>query len=172
MWQDNITFSSVGLPNVSIIVRVYKGLEDLEACLRSLSYFQHTEPSFEVILIDDCPSEAVLDRIPDSEGLIKITNRQSLGFPLTCNAGAALARGRHLCFLSSNTIVSSGWLRALIETAEETPCAAIVGPMLLNVDGSIQDAGWRMLADGWGRPIGRGGIPATGRLPTGALWIA
>ena len=34
--------------------------------------------------------------------------------------------------------------------------------MLLNVDGSIQDAGWRILADGWGLSIGRGGNPHDG----------
>ena len=154
--REIITFSLIDPPDVSIIIHAYKGLDDLETCLRSLSYFQHTEPSFEVILIDDCPSEPVLDNIPDSVGLIKIANRQTLGFPLSCNAGAAVARGRHLCFLGSNANVSSGWLRALVEAAEGTPRVAIAGPMLLDADGSIRDAGWRMLSDGWGRPIGRG----------------
>ena len=34
--------------------------------------------------------------------------------------------------------------------------------MLLNVDGTIQDAGWRILGNGWGFPIGRGGSSSDG----------
>ncbi len=157
-----IEFPPVSSPEVSIIIPAYKGLDDVEACLRSLSDCKSGEPSFEVILVDDCPSEPVLSAIPDSEGLIKVANRQNLGFLLTCNTGAAKARGRYLCFLNSDTIVGPGWLRALVEAAEETPRAAIVGPMLLNVDGTIQDAGWRILSNGWGRPIGREGNPRDG----------
>jgi glycosyltransferase involved in cell wall biosynthesis/SAM-dependent methyltransferase len=32
----------------------------------------------------------------------------------------------------------------------------------LNRDGTIQEAGWRILANGWGHPIGRGGDPRDG----------
>ncbi len=160
--KGSIEFPQVDLPEVSIIIAAYKGLDDIEACLYSLSGYKDGETSFEVILVDDCPSEPILGAIPDSKGLIKIANRQNLGFLLSCNAGAAVARGRYLCFLNSDTVVSPGWLSALLKAAAETPCGAIVGPMLLNVDGTIQDAGWRILADGWGRPIGRGGNPCDG----------
>ncbi|MGR9036457.1 MAG: glycosyltransferase, partial [Gammaproteobacteria bacterium] len=54
------------------------------------------------------------------------------------------------------------WLRPLIESLEEIPGAAMAGSMLLNRDGSIQDAGWRMMQNGWGYPIGRGDDPLNG----------
>ena len=149
-------------PEVSIIIPVYKAINDIEACLRSLTDARSSEPSFEVILLDDCPAEPILHKIPDSEGLIKVANGENLGFLLTCNAGASIARGRYLCFLNSDTLVKPGWLSSLVEAIQETPRAAIVGPMLLNVDGTIQDAGWRILSDGWGSPIGRGGSSGDG----------
>ncbi|NTU58003.1 MAG: glycosyltransferase [Chlorobiaceae bacterium] len=151
-----IYFPPVDLPVVSVIIPVYRGLADLETCLRSLAVHLATEPSFEVILVDDCPDEPCLWAIPDSGGLLKLANSENLGFLLTCNRGAEHARGRHICFLNSDTIVSSGWLSSLVEALEDTRDAAISGSMLLNTDGTIQDAGWRILDNGWGYPIGRG----------------
>jgi GT2 family glycosyltransferase/SAM-dependent methyltransferase len=157
-WHRNaaIDFPAVATPEVSVIVPAHRGLADLETCLRSLSVHRATEPSFEVIVLDDCPDESVLWAIPCSGGLTKIANETNVGFLLTCNRGAAAARGRIFCFLNSDTIVSAGWLRSLVEALDEMPRAAVAGGMLLNVDGTIQDAGWRILRDGWGRPIGRG----------------
>ena len=174
-----IHFPPLTAPEVSVIIPAYRGLADLENCLRSLALHRATEPSFEVILVDDCPADPVLRAISDSGGLIKIANTENLGFLLSCNRGAAAARGRFLCFLNSDTIVSAGWLRTLVEALTEIPSAALVGGMLLNVDGTIQDAGWRMMENGWAHPIGRGGDPRDGaytyRRPvdcvTGACFI-
>jgi len=163
-WYGNaaIDFPPVAAPEVSIIIPAHRGLADLETCLRSLSVHRTTEPPFEVIVLDDCPDEPVLWAIPSSGGLIKIANEKNLGFLLTCNRGAAAARGRILCFLNSDTVVSAGWLRSLVEALDDVPRAAAAGGMLLNIDGTIQDAGWRILGDGWGYPIGRGSDPRNG----------
>jgi len=160
--EQAIYFHYVDEPKVSIIIPVYRGLSDLLNCLCSLVTSIKTEPPFEVILVDDCPEDPVLCAIPDSGGLVKLANEKNLGFLLSCNRGATVARGQYLCFLNSDTIVLRGWLRSLLEAVEETPGAAIAGGMILNPDGSIQDAGWCILRDGWGYPIGRGGNPRNG----------
>lgn len=157
-----IHFPPVEAPEVSIIIPVYRGLSDLENCFRSLCVHMATEPSFEVILVDDCPLEPVLWAVPNSGGIVKLSNKENLGFLLTCNRGARAARGKYLCLLNSDTIVSPGWLRPLVEALEDTPDAALAGGMLLNTDGTIQDAGWRILNSGWGYPIGRGRDPRDG----------
>jgi GT2 family glycosyltransferase/SAM-dependent methyltransferase/glycosyltransferase involved in cell wall biosynthesis len=151
-----IDFPAVSEPVVSVVIPVYRGLGDLETCLRSLVAHLATEPSFEVIVVDDCPDDPVISAIPDSDGLLKITNSENLGFLRTCNKAAAVARGQFLCFLNADTIVSGGWLRPLVEALQNVPGTAIAGGMLLNTDGTIQEAGWCMLRDGWGHPIGRG----------------
>jgi GT2 family glycosyltransferase/glycosyltransferase involved in cell wall biosynthesis/SAM-dependent methyltransferase len=157
-----IDFPFAASPTVSIIIPAYKGLADVETCLRSIAVHMESEPSFEVIVVDDCPSEPVLAAIPDSAGLVKLANAVNLGFLLTCNRGADSARGRYLCFLNTDTIVEENWLRALVEAAEEVPGAALVGGMLLNRDGTIQDAGWRILGNGWGHSLGRNSDAADG----------
>lgn len=159
---QSIVFPYVDEPVVSVIIPVYRGLDDLQNCLRSLAAFIGSEPDFEVILVDDCPSEPVIQEIPDSGGLVKVSNSENQGFLLTCNRGAGKSRGRFLCFLNSDTIVTQGWLSALVEAFEETPKAAVIGSMLLNPDGSIQDCGWSITKNGWGYPVGRGGDPRNG----------
>jgi GT2 family glycosyltransferase/ubiquinone/menaquinone biosynthesis C-methylase UbiE/glycosyltransferase involved in cell wall biosynthesis len=157
-----IHFAPVTAPDVSVIIPVYKGLTDLENCLRSLALSIASEPSFEVVLVDDCPAEPVLWALPDSGGMHKISNAENLGFLLTCNKGAMAARGRIVCFLNSDTIVYPGWLRGLVDALDDMQGVGLAGGMLLNPDGTVQDAGWRMLANGWGHPIGRNGDPRDG----------
>ena len=72
--QVPIHFPPVAAPEVSVIIPIYRGLADLENCLRSLALHRAIEPSFEVILIDDCPTEPLLWAIPYSGGLIRISN--------------------------------------------------------------------------------------------------
>jgi FkbM family methyltransferase len=157
-----IYFPPVEAPDVTVVIPVHRGQADLENCLRSLAVHRATEPPFEVILVDDCPDESVLWSIPDSGGLIKLANAQNLGFLQTCNRGAAAARGRFICFLNSDTIVSAGWLSALVAALQEVRGAAIAGGMLLNIDGTIQSAGWRILRNGWGYSVGAGADPNDG----------
>jgi len=107
-----IHFPPVAAPDVTVIIPVYKGLADLQTCLRSLAVYREQEPSFDVILIDDCPAEPVLWAVPDSGGLSKLANGENLGSLLACNRAAASAQGRILCFLDSDTIVSRNWLQS------------------------------------------------------------
>ncbi len=39
---------------------------------------------------------------------------------------------------------------------DNEPGAALAGGMMLDVDGTIQDAGWRIQGNGWDYPLGRG----------------
>ncbi|MBR0649982.1 methyltransferase domain-containing protein [Roseomonas terrae] len=151
-----IYFPPVAEPEVSIIIPAYRHLDELLTCLRSISTARQGSPSFEVIVIDDCPEYPVLWAVPRSGGLLGIANEENLGFLLSCNRAASKARGRILCFLNSDTIVTRGWLDHLVRALEETPRAALAGSMLLNQDGTIQDAGWRIAGNGWGHPLGRG----------------
>ncbi len=157
-----IYFPRVDEPVVSVVIPCFKALEELEVCLRSLVVTLATEPSFELILVDDGPDLPVVPSIPESPGLTRLSNSANLGFLHTCNRGAARARGRFLCFLNTDTIARPRWLRALVEALEEVPDAGIAGGMLLGCDGRIQEAGWAILSDGWGAPIGRDADPNDG----------
>jgi hypothetical protein len=72
----------------------------------------------------------------------------NIGFGGACNRGAIEARGRVLAFVSDDAAVPPGWLEACCRTADEHPGWGAIASVLLEPDGSVQEAGSRILHDG------------------------
>jgi GT2 family glycosyltransferase len=87
-----------------------------------------------------------------------LRNATSVGFVRACNQGAERASGRLLCFLNSDALVQPGWLPHLERLLEDERVGAVV-PMLLNEDGSVQEAGGIVGREGATAPLGRGRSP-------------
>jgi O-antigen biosynthesis protein len=138
-------------PEVSVIIPVHNKFSYTYDCLRSIHEKLPKVP-FEIILVDDCSSDETLLCALVFSGAVRIVrNSRNLGFVRTCNAGAAVARGKYLFFLNNDTLVRDGWLDRLVETFEQVPNVGIAGSKLLFENGRLQEAGgiiWR-LGDGW-----------------------
>jgi O-antigen biosynthesis protein len=102
---------------------------------------RNTEPCFEVILVDNASPDDSLARVEEQvEGATVVRNTTNTGFGPASNQGAALARGRTLCFLNSDAFVEPDWLPPLLEKLAEPGVGAAV-PLFLNENGSVQEAG-------------------------------
>jgi GT2 family glycosyltransferase/glycosyltransferase involved in cell wall biosynthesis len=135
---------------ISIVIPVANQFRYTQACLASLQEHQGTH-RFEVIVVDDCSTDATADAVPQIKGVVYLRNETNSGFVVSCNRGAEKARGKYLVFLNNDTIVSDGWLNALVDTFSEEPRAGIVGSKLVYPDGRLQEAGgiiWQD-ASGW-----------------------
>ncbi|PYL58205.1 MAG: hypothetical protein DMF31_09485, partial [Verrucomicrobia bacterium] len=145
-----IEFTSHEQVDVSIIIPVFNQLHFTQACLASLQQHQGAE-RFEVIVVDDCSTDATPEAVSQLPGVIYLRNEINSGFIASCNCGAEKARGKYLVFLNNDTLVRAGWLKALFDTFAEEPGAGIVGAKLVYPDGRLQEAGgiiWQD-ASGW-----------------------
>jgi len=147
---ESIRFPTYRKVAVSIIIPVFNQFEFTHACLASLQEHQANH-HFEIILVDDCSTDATAETVPRIPGVVYLRNETNSGFIVSCNRGAEQARGKYLVFLNNDTLVKEGWLSALADTFAEEPRAGIVGSKLLYPSGRLQEAGgiiWRD-ASGW-----------------------
>lgn len=145
-------------PRVSIVIPVYNKIHYTVACLRSLVDHAGSVP-FEVIVVDDGSVDETERCLREIDGLRSLRNRKNLGFVGSCNAGASAAKGEFVLFLNNDTVVTSGWLEALVETFAQVPDAGLVGARLVYPDGRLQEAGGIIFNDGSGWNYGRFGDP-------------
>jgi GT2 family glycosyltransferase len=134
---------------ISIIIPVFNQFHFTQGCLASIQEHQATE-RFEVIVVDDCSTDATADVIAKLPGVVYVRHETNQGFIASCNRGAQKARGEFLVFLNNDTTVIAGWLSALRETFEFEPKAGVVGSKLVFPDGRLQEAGGIIWRDGTG----------------------
>ena len=141
-------------PQVSIVIPAYGKLEYTLACLNSIAEHAADTP-FEVIVVDDASFDGSVDKLRQIDGVRVHRNTENLGFVGSCNAGAALAHGEFVLFLNNDTLVTTGWLDAMLECFRQREDAGLVGARLIYPDGRLQEAGGIVFADGSGWNYGR-----------------
>ena len=128
-------------PLVSIIIPVYNHLDYSYNCLKSIELNVSGKFPYEVIVVDDCSTDLTEKFIrSNAKNVSYLKNESNLGFLLTCNAGAKLAKGRFLCFLNNDVQVKQVWLESLVNTFEDDT-VGLVGSKLIYADGMLQEAG-------------------------------
>ena len=168
LYRDAVEPGTVRFPHLasataSIVIPVYGQLGLTLRCLHSLACSGDTTV-FEVIVVDDASpddSGAVLAQI---DGLVYQRNASNLGFIGSCNAGAAMARGRFVVFLNNDTLVQPGWLDALLSTFDAFPDTGLVGSKLVFPDGRLQEAGGIVYRSGNAANYGRNADPTEPRF--------
>jgi len=101
----------------------------------------------------------------DRPDLITLENNANLGFGRACNIGYTLTHAPYILFINPDCIVSPGSVERLITVLEQHPDMGMVGPMILNPDGSEQIGARRTTPT-----PGRAFIKAFGLSRAAAVW--
>lgn len=149
-------------PLVSVIVVAWRSAPYLLDCLRALEA-SVARVSYEVLLVLNQPAPALVTAVQDGvRGATVLTTTANLGFGGGVNLAAERARGEYVVLLNDDTEVERGWLERLVETAERRLDAGAVGSTMLFPDGTVQEAGSILWADGSTLTVGRG-LPGDSR---------
>lgn len=157
--MTSIAFPQVDRPILSVVMVTYGGWNWVREALESV--IERTEPCYEVIVVDNASPDETSERLRDEvEGAKVLFNLGNLGFAAGVNRGVCHATAPYVALLNSDAMVQRDWLPPLLEVLDGDPRAGAVVPMLLNLDGTLQEAGSLVGADGSTLAWGAGGDPA------------
>jgi N-acetylglucosaminyl-diphospho-decaprenol L-rhamnosyltransferase len=120
--------------DVSVIVASHNAREYIERCVGALSETRH-----EVIVVDSASSdgtaEFVRERFPDVR-LVPLSENRGYGAAL--NEGIGLSGARYFLLMNGDAWPQPGAIEELLEFAESQQRAGVIGPRLLNPNGTLQ----------------------------------
>lgn len=123
---------------LSVTICSWNTADDLRGCLASLEAVRN-EANFEVIVVDNASRDGSPDMVEDEFPWVELYRMdQNLGFTGGQNFAMGRRRAPHVFLLNSDTVVHPGALRTLLDFHRDHPDAGILGPKLLNPDGSLQ----------------------------------
>jgi GT2 family glycosyltransferase len=134
--------------SLSILIVSYNGFSDLRRCVDSVR--AHLPAGgWEILVWDNGSQNAHELRALEAPNVKIVLGNENLGFGRANNEIAKLARGEFLLCLNPDTLLKDASLMDLPAHLRMHPECGACGPLLENLDGSLQD--------GWGeRPISGG----------------
>ena len=129
------------LTTVSVVIVNFNGADVLKPCIESILA---SEGAFllEIVVVDNASTDNP-SSIKDAFGnAVKwIENQQNEGFAKANNQGVNSASGDWVLILNNDTILSKNALNNLLTYSMDHPEVGMVGPLLLNQDGTEQRQG-------------------------------
>ena len=113
--------------DVSLVIVNWNTCKITCDCLRSV-YEQTKGINFEVILVDNASSDGSVEMIKkEFLQVILIENSENRGFAAANNQGMAIAKGKYILLLNSDTLILDNAIKKVLVFTEENPNVAVVG---------------------------------------------
>lgn len=118
------------MPEISVIVPVYKAERYLERCVKSI--LEQTYQNFELVLVDDGSpdnSPSLCDEWAKNDNRIHVIHKENGGASSARNAGLKVAKGNWIAFADSDDWLDRTALKTLYDLANKYDVSMAVGGM-------------------------------------------
>jgi GT2 family glycosyltransferase len=136
--------------DLSVVIVNWNVCQLLRRCLASLvqseglptnSGSDSSVDAVEIIVVDNGSTDDSVQMVHDEFPAVRlIENRANLGFARANNLGIAETHGRYVLLLNPDAEVASGTLATMLAFADAHPDIGLIGPQLINADGSVQSS--------------------------------
>lgn len=124
---------------VSVLIVNWNGGDLLIECLRSLQVDRSADMQLETVLVDNASTDGSAERAQQACPWVRLRrNAHNCGFAAGNNAGLADCQGEFLLLLNPDALLHAGALPRMVAHLQAHPQVGMVGPRLLNADGSLQ----------------------------------
>ena len=125
---------------LAVVIIHYNTSSDLELCLESLAAHRPA-CRHEVVVVDNASVDPQLAAVRERFGEVRwLMNTENVGYARGCNLGMQAVPAEFYLILNPDIVVQPGSIDRLLEFAADHPRAGIIGPQLLNENGSIQES--------------------------------
>ncbi len=124
--------------DLSIVIVSYNSRQYLGRCLRSL--LDHTQGiQYEIIVVDNASQDGSAKLVASEFPHVRlITRTTNAGFAAAANQGIRTASGEAVLLLNPDTVISDNAFALMQSYLRAHPDIAVLGPRILDEDGSLQ----------------------------------
>lgn len=127
------------MTDVSVIIVNWNTPVYLKACLSSLYAEPKPKVSYDVWVVDNASTDNSVAMVKSEFPQVNvIQNSENLGFSKANNKAIRASTGRYVFLLNSDATIHAGALDKLVEYADSHPSSGVMGPKVLNPDGTLQ----------------------------------
>jgi GT2 family glycosyltransferase len=120
---------------IAVCIINYNTSDLLRKCLHSVV----AQNPDEIVVVDNASTDGSVEMLKaEFPSIWLLALPRNVGFGSACNRGIETCCAEQVVLLNADTRMNPGSLRALCEYLEEHPQAAIIGPRILNPDGTLQ----------------------------------
>jgi GT2 family glycosyltransferase len=135
--------------DVSICIVTYHARDFLRDCLLSI-YGMVGSISFEIIVVDNHSEDGTLDMLRQEFPEVRLLiNEQNTGYTRPNNQAIRVSEGRTILLINPDTLVRPNTITELVSFLDTHSEVGIVGPKVLNRDGTLQKQCRRSEARPW-----------------------
>jgi N-acetylglucosaminyl-diphospho-decaprenol L-rhamnosyltransferase len=117
--------------DVAVVVVTYDALPWIEQCLESVR-------GVPTVVVDNGSSDGTVAFLRERFPEVRVIEAENRGLGAGWNVGLDETDSRYALILNADAWLVGDALQRLVEAADERPRAAVVGPRLLNPDGTLQ----------------------------------